>query len=70
MKNQQLIKTANKCVEDCLSDIFFIKTKATRQIMLEVFKLLENFHESLILAGGWVPIMIIPEAEDRHVGIT
>lgn len=25
MKNKQLIKTANKCVEDCLSEIFFIK---------------------------------------------
>jgi hypothetical protein len=42
--------------------------KATYQILLEVFKLLENFHESLILAGGWVPIMIIPEAADKHVG--
>jgi Nucleotidyl transferase AbiEii toxin, Type IV TA system len=42
--------------------------KATRQVLLEVFKLLENFHESLILIGGWVPIMIIPGAEDKHVG--
>lgn len=45
-----------------------IVIKATRQILLEVFKLLENFHDSLILVGGWVPIMIIPEAEDKHVG--
>ena len=45
-----------------------IVIKATRQILLEVFKLLENFHESLILVGGWVPIMIIPEAENKHVG--
>lgn len=42
--------------------------EATRQVLLEVFKLLENFHESLILVGGWVPIMIIPESEDKHVG--
>jgi|WetSurMetagenome_2_1015567.scaffolds.fasta_scaffold192511_1 hypothetical protein len=41
---------------------------ATRQVLLEVFKLLEKFHESLILVGGWVPIMIIPEAGDKHVG--
>lgn len=41
---------------------------ATHQILLEVFKLLESFHESLILVGGWVPIMIIPEAENKHVG--
>lgn len=45
-----------------------IVIEATRQILLEVFKLLENFHESLILVGGWVPIMIIPEAENKHVG--
>ncbi len=42
--------------------------KAIRQVLLEVFKLLENFHESLILIGGWVPIMLIPEAEDKYVG--
>ncbi len=42
--------------------------EATHQILLEVFKLLENFHESLILEGGWVPIMIIPEAEKKHAG--
>lgn len=45
-----------------------IVIKATHQVLLEVFKLLENFHESLILVGGWVPIMIIPKAEDKHVG--
>lgn len=45
-----------------------IVIKATRQVLLEVFKLLENFHESLILVGGWVPIMIIPEARDKHIG--
>ena len=42
--------------------------EATRQVLMEVFKLLEDFRESLILIGGWVPIMIIPESEDKHVG--
>lgn len=45
-----------------------IVIKATRQVLLEVFKLLEDFHKSLILVGGWVPVVIIPEAEDEHVG--
>jgi hypothetical protein len=45
-----------------------IAITGVRQILLEVFKLLEDFHESLILIGGWVPIMIIPEVEDKHVG--
>ena len=41
---------------------------ATRQVLLEVFHLLEKFHDSLVLVGGWVPIMIIPDAVDKHVG--
>ena len=41
---------------------------ATHQVLLEVFKILENFHKSLILVGGWVPLVVIPEAEDKHVG--
>lgn len=42
--------------------------EATRQVLMEVFKLLEDFRESLILVGGWVPIMIIPQSEDKYVG--
>jgi hypothetical protein len=42
--------------------------EATHQVLLEVFKLLKNFRESLILVGGWVPIMIIPKGEDKHIG--
>jgi hypothetical protein len=42
--------------------------RATHQVLLEVFQLLEKFHESLILIGGWVPIMIIPDAVEKHVG--
>ena len=41
---------------------------ATRKVLVEVFKILEDFHESLILIGGWVPIMIFPESEDKYVG--
>jgi hypothetical protein len=29
--------------------------RAAHQVLLEVFQLLENFHESLILVGGGVP---------------
>ena len=42
--------------------------RATRQVLLEVFWLLEQYRDSLILIGGWVPIMIIPDAENKHVG--
>lgn len=42
--------------------------KATHQVLLEVYQLLEKFHESLLLVGGWVPIMIIPDAVEKHVG--
>jgi hypothetical protein len=42
--------------------------RATRQVLLEVFQLLDKFKDSLILVGGWVPIMIVPDALDKHVG--
>lgn len=42
--------------------------RATYQVLLEVFKLLEKFHDSLIVVGGWVPIMIIPNVADKHIG--
>jgi len=42
--------------------------RATRQVLLEVFQLLDKFQDSLILIGGWVPIMIVPDAVDKHVG--
>jgi hypothetical protein len=38
--------------------------RVTQQVLLEVFQLLEKFHESLILIGGWVPIMMIPDGVD------
>ena len=42
--------------------------RATRQVLLEVIQLLDKFQDSLVLIGGWVPIMIIPDAADKHVG--
>ena len=42
--------------------------RATRQVLLEVFQLLDKFQDSLILIGGWMPIMIVPDAVDKHVG--
>ena len=42
--------------------------RATRQVLLEVFQLLDKFQDSLILIGGWVPIMIVQDAVDKHVG--
>ena len=38
-------------------------TRATQQVLLEVFQLLEKFHGSLILIGGWVALMVVL----RHV---
>ena len=42
--------------------------RATRQVLLEVFQLLDKFQDSLILVGGWVPVMIVPDSVDKHVG--
>ena len=42
--------------------------RATHQVLLEVFQLLYKFQDSLVLIGGWVPIMIVPDAADKHIG--
>ncbi len=42
--------------------------KAAHQVLLEVVNLLREFNDSLILVGGWVPVMILPDSADKHVG--
>ena len=42
--------------------------QATRSVLLEVIHLLKEFENSIILVGGWVPIMLLPDAREKHVG--
>jgi|GEM_PF-1932427 len=42
--------------------------RATHSVLLEVIHLLKDFENSIILVGGLVPILLLPDAREKHVG--
>ncbi len=42
--------------------------EAARSVLLELTRLLGAYREHLVLVGGWVPELLLPEAEPKHVG--
>jgi len=42
--------------------------QAARSVLLEVTRLLGAYRDRLVLVGGWVPGLLLPDAEPRHVG--
>jgi len=49
-------------------DFSSILTEAAFQVLIEVLYLLQEFESSLILVGGWVPILLLPDVSEKHVG--
>jgi hypothetical protein len=50
------------------SDYRSILTEAAFQVLIEVHYLLKEFENSLIIVGGWVPILLMPDASEKHIG--
>ena len=42
--------------------------QAARSVLLELSRTLGAYRKHLVLVGGWVPELLLPEAEPRHVG--
>ena len=42
--------------------------KAAHSVMLELTRLLGEYHDDVVVVGGWVPAMLIPQASVPHVG--
>lgn len=42
--------------------------EAARSVMLELVRLLGEYHDDIVLVGGWVPVLLIPQDKRRHVG--
>ena len=42
--------------------------EAGRSVLLELTRTLGAYREHLVLVGGWVPELLLPEAEPKHVG--
>jgi len=41
---------------------------ATRQVMLEVVRILGEYHESIVIVGGWVPELLLAATGAKHIG--
>jgi hypothetical protein len=42
--------------------------KAAHSVMLELTRLLGEYHDDVVVVGGWVPAMLIPQDKVPHVG--
>lgn len=41
---------------------------AARSVMLEVIRILGEYWEDMVVVGGWVPELLLTQAEERHIG--
>jgi len=43
---------------------------AARSVMLELVRLLGEYREDMVIVGGWVPELLLPAAQPKHIGST
>lgn len=42
--------------------------EAARRVLVDVQQVLAGFRDSIVLVGGWVPDLLLPDAAEPHVG--
>ncbi len=45
-------------------------TQAAHMVMLELVRILGEYHDDIVLVGGWVPELLFSQAQPRHIGST
>ncbi|MBU4199951.1 MAG: hypothetical protein KKE37_11925 [Verrucomicrobia bacterium] len=45
-----------------------IQVEAARSVMLELVHLLGEYRDNIVVVGGWVPALLIPQDKVRHIG--
>lgn len=50
------------------SDYTIDAVEAARSVLLELFHLLGEYQKSIVVVGGWVPVLLINDAPREHVG--
>ena len=45
-----------------------ILVDAAQSVLLEVVRVLGEYQNEIVVIGGWVPQLLIPQAQERHVG--
>lgn len=44
------------------------QTEAARRVLIDLGQVLGSYADCLVVVGGWVPDLLLPEAEEPHVG--
>ena len=44
------------------------QTAAARRVLVDLGQVLAGFEDCIVIVGGWVPDLLLPHAEERHVG--
>ena len=47
-----------------------IQVDAARSVMLELVRLLAEYRDDIVVVGGWVPALLIPQDRKPHIGST
>ena len=50
------------------SDYGLESVEAAKSVLVELTHLLAEYRDDIVLVGGWVPLLLLPEAEPAHVG--
>ncbi|EIP98348.1 protein of unknown function (DUF1814) [Opitutaceae bacterium TAV1] len=44
------------------------QTEAARRVLVDLGQVLASFADCLVVVGGWVPDLLLPDAEEPHIG--
>ncbi len=44
------------------------QVKSAHSVMLELFNLLGEYRDDIVVIGGWVPALLIPQDHVQHIG--
>ncbi len=44
------------------------QVEAARRVLIDVGQVLASFADCMVVIGGWVPDLLLPKTEERHVG--
>lgn len=50
------------------SDYTDRQVEAARRVLIDLGQVLASFSDCIVLVGGWVPDLLLPDAEEPHVG--
>jgi len=44
------------------------QVRAAHRVLMDIGQVLAAFHDCMVIIGGWVPDLLIPDEESRHIG--